>query len=347
MRNAVLAGALLGCVTLAQGQEVLPGRGYAPGAQPAATSDAEARYLQLVEAASRLDAAGRSQEATSVRRQAERQRQALLEHLARLQAEVDRLRRLTGTAPQILVQVCMMEFSRTKLRALGFDFTKIEGHEKAEAASNEIGSYRARVVDDARPLLRMLEAMREDKLLRVLAEPTLAVVSGHPAAYNVGGEFPVPTPTTAGGSAIEYRHYGTRVDLTADVLGGSTIRLKIRTRCSELDPQRSVDSHGVTVPGLRVREVDTGVQLESGQTLVLTGLAQNRIETVRRKPAIVGALPGVGDLLARTEEKHDEVEMIVLVTARIVPPKAALQARRPTQRPLPQAPLGLQYDLRR
>jgi len=347
VRNAVLAGALLGCVTLAHGQEVAPGRGYAPGAQPA-TSDAEARYLQLLERASRLDAVGRSREAESLRRQADQQKQALLEHLDRLQAEVDRLRRLTGTAPQVLVQVRVMEFSRTKLRALGFDLAKIEGGEPAGgAADRNAGAYRLRVIDDARPLLGVLEAMREDKLLRVLAEPTLAAVSGQPAVYNVGGEFPVPSPTKAGGMAVEYKQYGTRVDLTATVLGQRTIRLRVRARHSEIDSRRSVDNGGVAVPGLRVRDVDTGTEMQSGQTLVISGITQSRTETVRRKPAVVAALPGVGDLLARTEEKHDEVEMIVLLTAQIVPAAAASQATRTPRPRSAQLPMGLQYDLRR
>lgn len=340
MRNAVLVGVLLGCATLARGQETSPG----------SDAEAEARYLKLVERASRLVAVGRGQEAEGVRRQADRQRQALLERLGRLQDEVDRLRKLTDTAPQILVQVRLMECSRTKLLALGFDMTQIEGSDPAGTPEGKqpAGAYRVRVVDDARPLVALLETMRKEKLLRVLAEPTLSAVSGQPAVYHVGGgEFPVPTPTRGGTSAVEFKQYGTRVDLTATVLGRRTIRLHVRASRSEIEPERTVQNAGVTIPGLRVRRVETGAEMQSGQTLVLSGVVQTRTQTVRHRPAVVGSLPGVGSLLGRTEESHEEVEMIVLVTPEIVPPAAATQAARPRPTSAGAGPMGLQYDLRR
>jgi pilus assembly protein CpaC len=346
MRSAVLAGVLLGCVTPATGQAVPRGRAHAPVAE-SATISAEARYLELAERASRLDAAGRTQEAETVRRQADRQRQALREHLDRLQAEVDRLRKLIGASPQVLVQIRMMEFSRTKLRALGFDLAKIEGEEPAgHRGEKTVGAYRVRVIDDARPLLGVIDAMQKDKLLRVLAEPTLAADSGQPAVYHVGGEFPILTPTKGGEAAVEYKQYGTRVDMTATVLGRHTIRLHVRARQSEIDPRLAVRDAGVTVPSLRARDVDTGTEMQSGQTLVISGLVQTRTRSVRRKPAVVGSVPGVGNLLTKTEEEHEEIEMIVLVTPQIVPPAAAAQAARPRRPPSAPTPMGLQYDLR-
>jgi pilus assembly protein CpaC len=40
----------------------------------------------------------------------------------------------------------------------------------------------------------MLRAMRQNSLVRVLAEPNLVAMSGYEACFLAGGEFPVPVP---------------------------------------------------------------------------------------------------------------------------------------------------------
>ena len=52
------------------------------------------------------------------------------------------------------------------------------------------------------------------------------------------------------------------------------MRLEVRPQVSELDPTLSVTINGTTVPGFRVRKVDTGVELKFGQTLAIAGLLQ-------------------------------------------------------------------------
>ena len=40
--------------------------------------------------------------------------------------------------------------------------------------------------------------LRQNDLIKVLAEPTLTTVSGRPAAFNAGGEFPILIPQGLG-----------------------------------------------------------------------------------------------------------------------------------------------------
>ena len=68
------------------------------------------------------------------------------------------------------------------------------------------------------------------------------------------------------------------MDFVPIVLGENRIRLEVRPRVSELDESRGVAFNGNTVPGFRVREVDTAVEMNAGQTLALAGLVQTKIE---------------------------------------------------------------------
>jgi pilus assembly protein CpaC len=238
-----------------------------------------------------------------------------------------------GGVQQVLLHVRVMEVSRTKLRSLGFDWSKVTGQNvivsgisgllasvspAAAPTAASSATFAFHVVDGTSAFFGVLEALRQDNLMKVLAEPTLVTVSGRPAFFNVGGEFPILVPQSLGTVSIEYKKYGTQVDFVPIVLGNGRIRLEVRPRVSEIDNTRSVDIQAVNVPGLRVREVDTGVELGAGQTLAIAGLVQNRVDSRRREVPWIGELPYLGAAFRRVEEENNEVELLILVTPELV-----------------------------
>ena len=120
----------------------------------------------------------------------------------------------------------------------------------------------------------LIEALRKDNLAKVLAEPTLVTVSGRPASFQSGGEIPIIVPQSGGNAVVEYRQTGTRVDCVGTVLKTGRIRLELTSTISEVDPSRSIIVQEVSVPGLRTRKVDTAVEMDAGQTIVLCGMVQ-------------------------------------------------------------------------
>ncbi|MHB8902301.1 MAG: type II and III secretion system protein family protein [Thermoguttaceae bacterium] len=238
-----------------------------------------------------------------------------------------------GGVQQVLLHVKVMEVSRTKLRALGFDWTYLSGANQITSAAAGLisavtpadgdtpssvtgsGNFRFNVINGPTTFFGVLEAMRRDNMAKLLAEPTLVTVSGRPASFQSGGEVPV---VTGGGLGVPsntvYKPYGTQVDFVPIVLGNGRIRLEIRPEVSEIDGARSVDGQ----PAFRNRRVDTGVEMEAGQTLAIAGLIQTRIEEERRGIPWVSELPYVGAAFRRTEEERNEVELLILVTPELV-----------------------------
>jgi len=253
---------------------------------------------------------------------------------------------------QVLLHVKLMEVSRTKLRTLGFDWAQISGNNiiassasgllsSAAAGSSEWKMVSGLPVLDVKPpsvvtasgptfdfnvtqntnaFFGILEALRRDNLLKILAEPTLTTVSGRPATFNVGGEIPILVPQSLGTVAIEYKKYGTQLDFIPIVLGDGKIRLEVRPKVSEIDPSNSISLQGISVPGLRSREVETGVELNAGQTLAIAGLVQTRVEGERKMVPVLGELPYIGAAFRRVEERNNEIELLILVTPEIVDP---------------------------
>jgi len=233
---------------------------------------------------------------------------------------------------QVLLHVKIMEVSRTKLRTLGFDWAQISGNNiVASSASGLLGTVGAgsvttsgnedfffSIVHGSNAFFGILEAMREDKLLKILSEPTLVTLSGQPASFNVGGEIPILTPQSLGTTSIEYKKYGTQLDFVPICLGNGKVRLEVWPKVSEIDPANSVELFGVSVPGLRSREVKTSVELNAGQTLAIAGLLQNRVESERRGLPWVSEVPYLGSMFRRTSDRVNEIELIVFVTPELV-----------------------------
>ena len=238
-----------------------------------------------------------------------------------------------GGVQQIALHVKVMEVSRTKLRTLGMDWSYSNGSDfivsgvsgMIAAAAAQAGTATANgdtirfgFVGGNSTFFGFLNALRRYELMKVLAEPTLTTVSGRPAFFNAGGEFPILIPQSLGTVSIQYQKYGTQVDFVPIILGNGNIRLEVKPRVSEIDQTRSVTINGTTVPGLRVREVDTAVEMKAGQTLALAGLVQNRVESIQAGIPWLADVPYLGVPFRKTADAMNEVELLILVTPQYV-----------------------------
>ena len=128
-----------------------------------------------------------------------------------------------------------------------------------------------------------IDALADNSLLKVLAEPDLVAVSGETASFLAGGEFPVPVPQSGaatGAITIEFREFGVRVNFTPVVLAHQRIRLKVAPEVSETDFTTAVQIQGFVVPGLTQRRVETTVEVGNGQTLAVAGLLSESVRGV-------------------------------------------------------------------
>lgn len=229
---------------------------------------------------------------------------------------------------QVLLHIKVYEVSRTKLRNLGVDWSQIGGGGFVASGVSQIlnattggvanaanSTFAFRAVSGGSSFFGALDALRQLDLAKVLSEPTLVTQSGRPAYFRVGGEIPYSVSQGLGAVSVEWKNFGTRLDFIPFVLGNGRIRLDVRPEVSEVDNTRSsVDG----VPAIKVRETDTAVELEAGQTLAIAGLVQTRIEAQNRGIPWVSDVPYLGVMFRRTKEEHNEIETLILVTPEIV-----------------------------
>ncbi|MBU0640806.1 MAG: type II and III secretion system protein family protein [Planctomycetes bacterium] len=164
-----------------------------------------------------------------------------------------------------------------------------------------------------------IQALRENGLLRVLAEPNLVTINGQEASFLAGGELPIPLATDEK-IKIEWKEFGVRLNFTPAVLSPDIIRLQVAPEMSELDYSNAVTFGGFVLPGITSRRVQTVVELGPGQTFAIGGLLSERTRGVTRKVPGLGDLPVLGPLFSSVEYQWDETEFVVLVTPEMVAP---------------------------
>ncbi len=165
-----------------------------------------------------------------------------------------------------------------------------------------------------------IQALRQNSLLRVLAEPNLMAISGQTATFLVGGEFAYPVPQEGGVPAVEFKEFGVRLAFTPTVLEGQRVRMRIMPEVSQPDDTIGTTIQGTVVPGKSMRTVETVVEIGNGQTLALAGLLDDRIRGVADKIPGLGDVPVLGALFSSVRYQRNQTELLVLCTPELVAP---------------------------
>jgi pilus assembly protein CpaC len=172
----------------------------------------------------------------------------------------------------------------------------------------------------------LIDALAEEGLVTILAEPNLTATSGQVASFLAGGEFPIPvaqTGTGAGANAaitIEFKQFGVSLDFVPTVVSSDRISIKVRPEVSELSTNGAITENGLTIPAISVRRAETTIQLGSGQSFAIAGLIQNGTNTDINKFPGLGDVPVLGALFRDTNFQHNETELVIIVTPYIVNP---------------------------
>ena len=222
---------------------------------------------------------------------------------------------------QVVLQVRIIEASRTALKDLGLDanvhnisgftFSSGSGLVGGQAAQGTLGisgNIGSTSIDLS------LRALETKGVIRTLAQPNLAAVSGSEASFLAGGEFPYPVPSGLNQVSIQFRPFGVNLTFTPEVQANGLIKLKVAPEVSELDTTRSLRISGYDVPGLTTRKVSTTVELRPGESFAIAGLFQRGYANSIKQIPFASDVPVLGALFRSQSWKRNETELVIIVT---------------------------------
>ena len=249
------------------------------------------------------------------------------------------LNRIAVTAPtQINLRVRIAEVSREVVRQFGFNWQALgsfgnvavglatgnpvvtaNGFATRTGGTDSVfGSLKTGSLD----INSVIDALDEKGLVTILAEPNLTALSGVPASFLAGGEYPVPVPQDNNVITIEYKRFGVSLAFVATIVDGGRINLNVKPEVSQLSTNGALTLNGITVPALTTRRVETTVDLASGQSFAIAGLLQSGGRQDLRKFPGLGDVPILGELFRSRRFERNETELVVIVTPYLVRPVA-------------------------
>lgn len=253
-----------------------------------------------------------------------------------------------GCVQQVMLKVKVMEVQRSKLRQLGVNFLHAgDGGFIATTPGNIVpiqrvdmafggpaavefgGVGRSSVafgsITNGGAFATFIEALKQENLLKILAEPELMTMNGRPANLLAGGEFPILVPNGLGTVAIQYRPFGVRLEAVPIVLSNQRVRIELQSEVSDQDLNNAVELDGFRVPSLTQRRANTQVELNFGETLIIAGLiSQGRTGSTSKIP-VLGDMPYIGAAFSRKTFSEAETELVIMVTPELVAPLSPAQ----------------------
>ena len=242
-----------------------------------------------------------------------------------------------GGIHQVMLEVRVAEIGKNTRKRLGINLAYVDGGEFGVSLLGSLGLFNFtdegynflaspavnalfRIQDGSASWTGLIDALKEDNLVKVLAEPTLIALSGQTASFLAGGEFPVPVPQGDGDITIEYRDFGVKLTFTPTVINNEKIALTVNPEVSELDFSTAVRFSGFVAPGITTRRASTTIELGDGQSFAIAGLLQENINDSIAKFPFLGDIPVIGALFRSRSFQKQETELVIVVTPRLVKP---------------------------
>lgn len=169
----------------------------------------------------------------------------------------------------------------------------------------------------------VLDALDEITKVRVLSSPQLMVLNNRTAVLQVGDQVPILTrsavsvtnPDAPVVNSVEFRDTGVILRVTPRVNESGLVTLDVQQEVSDVVPTitSNIDS-----PTIQQRFFESSVAVESGTTIALGGLIEDRRTNGDSGLPVISQVPIVGSLFKTTTNELDRTELLVLLTPRVV-----------------------------
>ena len=171
----------------------------------------------------------------------------------------------------------------------------------------------------------LLRALEEDVRTNTLSAPSVLTLSGQEARIMIGEKYPILNTQVSGSDTTTttttldyYQDIGIELFVVPQVSGDRHIDMIIHPVISARTSTLGSNAY----PILDVREAETQVVTEQGETIVIGGLLKDVKSKSRVGIPFLGSLPLVGALFSRYTTDVSKIDLLIFITAKIMEPRS-------------------------
>jgi MSHA type pilus biogenesis protein MshL len=179
--------------------------------------------------------------------------------------------------------------------------------------------------DNPFKLSDLVEALEIQGEVNTLASPQVATLNNQAAIVKITDQDVYFTSDTTVSEGISESTFtpnvvdiGVILDVTPQIASDGSIIMNIHPSFSEKIKDVPSPDNITTFPLLSVRETDTVVRVEDGQTIIIAGLLKDRRKDTRTGVPCLMSAPVLGRLFRHTEDVTERSELVILLTPTIL-----------------------------
>ncbi len=221
----------------------------------------------------------------------------------------------------IAVSADIVEISGSYEKDLGFSWTPFQAGVNFAEKAIPTGQI-IKVGDFARQtqLATSLKMLETEGKAQLLSNPKVIVQAQSQANFVVGGEQPYPTANGNGTVTTDFKKFGVIMNIVPVINPNKkdTIRAEMQLEVSNVDFSKTVQVGNTSVPSVVTRQIQTAVEVKSGETLVIGGLKSSTKNVSKTKVPFLGSIPLLGALFTTTTITETQESLFLFITMEIV-----------------------------
>jgi general secretion pathway protein D len=168
-----------------------------------------------------------------------------------------------------------------------------------------------------------VKAVKTDSDFNVISTPQILTLDNEEASIEVGQNIPfvtqIVTPTQTTEQPIQnfqYKDVGVTLKVTPQINEDGFIRLKVEESVKAVISQTALQG-SVLAPTTTYRTAKTAITVKDGETAVIGGLIEERLDRGKTQTPCLGNIPALGWLFKNTSDRDDKTNLMVFLTPRV------------------------------
>ena len=165
-----------------------------------------------------------------------------------------------------------------------------------------------------------LNLLKQNGALDIVSEPSILAINNKESSIYVGETISIKTSSsvTDGGTTRENfqrEDVGLTLKVKPRISNETKVTLEINTILEGVKTTQTVSGNADTSK----KEVKTTAILNNGESVIIGGLIENKIETTNQKVPILGDIPLFGELFKNDISNNKKNNLVVIVTPYMIP----------------------------
>ncbi len=168
-----------------------------------------------------------------------------------------------------------------------------------------------------------VRAVKTDSDFNVISTPQILTLDNEEASIEVGQNIPFVTQVVESSQTtdrpiqnFQYKDVGVTLKVTPQINEDGFIRLKVEESVKAVISQTALQG-SVLAPTTTYRTAKTSITVKDGETAVIAGLIEARLDRGKTSTPCLGDIPAFGWLFKTTNDRDDKTNLMVFMTPRV------------------------------